>query len=179
MREERDATAELLSTTWLKPKTCNVEVSINCCCKNTQRYQYSREVLYQCCFHALTSGEKIKLLKVEPALLTNEATTPLLICSKVLFLIVKLCSLVALLKAQSRCFSLLSSWRLMACQSTVIRVQSAGSLDNCKRRRHVEPRASRDRGVSSLMMQSHTYKCSLWSIVLKFVDIAKGQRPKG
>ena len=24
------------------------------------------------------------------------------------------------------------------------------------------------------MMQSHTYKCSLWSIVLKFVDIAKG-----
>ena len=111
---------------------------------------------------------------MEPALLTNEATTPLLICSKVLFLIVKLCSLVALLKAQSRCFSLLSSWRLMACQSTVIRVQSPGSLDNCKRRRHVEPRASRDRGVSSLMMQSHTYKCSLWSIVLKFVDIAKG-----
>ena len=112
--------------------------------------------------------------KVEPALLTNEATTPLLICSKVLFLIVKLCSLVALLKAQSRCFSLLSSWRLMACQSTVIRVQSAGSLDNCKRRRHVEPRASRDRRVSSPMMQSHTYNCSLWSIVLRIVDIVKG-----
>ena len=24
------------------------------------------------------------------------------------------------------------------------------------------------------MMQSHTYNCSLWSILLKFVDIAKG-----
>ena len=166
-REDRAATAELLITTWSKDWSGNTHK--NCYTLQSSMLDWVKANItsrfYAPSLHCsllfssfiwITSGEKMRSFKLHPALFTTAATTLLLICSKVLFLIVSLCSLVARLRAESRCLFLFSSWSLIACQSIVIEVQRSGSLDKYKSRRQVEPRASKDLGVISCMMDSQT-----------------------
>ena len=104
-----------------------------------------------------TSGLKVRLVRELLAFLATAIMAPLLICSNVRFLRVRLSNLVALLTARSTNLTLLASCLLTACQSRERPLQRPGSLARWSRRWQVEPRASRGRVARRYMMASHTW----------------------